>query len=259
MSFYHALADPVTKQAAPQQRGYFQRNLLDPMWNAASSGLGRIGRDARSGVTSLAQSAATGVANTGRQLYTGAANAVDQGIDSGLGAIDRGITQPAANLGRKIYAGAANAVDQGIDSGLGFVDRNISQPIAGAAHSWLAASQGPGSPYQVAQQPQSPSGPMTAPQPTAPVATPGPSPMGAQSFAAPQPSSPSSYQALGQPPAPQQGPDMNALFQNTHGTPFNPVSRHDNEKMEQMRQFMQSNPQAASWTPNTFSRNFYRR
>lgn len=73
-----------------------------------------------------------------------------------------------------------------------------------------------------------------------------------------QPPNGGAYQSVGRPAAPQRQPDYQALFRNTHGS-YNPNSREDQEKMQQMQQFAQQNPDSANWTPNTFSRNFYRR
>ncbi len=249
MSFYHALAtSPLTKQAAPQ-RSYLQRNLLDPVWNAGKAGLGQMGGDAQRGVSSMA----------------------DQAVDGSLDFVNRNISQPMQNAAqsagsgfRNLRAGAANGIDGAIDSGLNFVNNNISQPMRQAGQAASNAYHSLSDPGQVADLPpmasavnhaayRSMTSPGGAPQPMGP---PAPQPQ------APQPPmgqpAPSAYQAVGQPQQPQ-GPDYGSLFRNTHGGAFDPNSRVDRQKMEQLRAFGQSNPQMATASPNTFSRGFYQK
>ncbi len=58
--------------------------------------------------------------------------------------------------------------------------------------------------------------------------------------------------------APAGADPTGALFSTVTGSTFNPNSRTDVAMAEKMRKFIEMNPDASSWTPNTFARNFYR-
>lgn len=77
--------------------------------------------------------------------------------------------------------------------------------------------------------------------------------------ARPTPPPATSYQALGQQGQPAKSIDYNSQFRTVHGGAFDPNSRVDREKMQQMQQWGAANPGASSMTPNTFARNFNRR
>jgi hypothetical protein len=151
-------------------RGYLQRKLMDPVWNAGASGVKSIANDA---------------ANAAKGMYANATTAVDNGIDKGLNFVDQNISKPmqqagqaawqgAQNLGNQAIQGAQNLHNQALqgvqtmgnqalDAGLNFVDQNVARPVFGTIGLAQNAFQQGMARHGNAYLPQQP-----APQPGAP-------------------------------------------------------------------------------------------